>query len=182
MHNHNQHFFSIYKVLQQIKNKFDAFVKGREGLNQKQKNELPRFCPTNPSTVFLHDNIFNVQYEYERLTWWKWIKLNYTDWTKIMSCWNVDRHKVDWHVLGHVYRVWLLGDGHVDLVDTWRTRVVVVVGLMLVIVCGRQLNLNKKYFWGIQTILTHYPMLLISIFTATVWTPGLEYDVDCGAL
>ena len=41
---------------------------------------------------------------------------------------------------------------------------------------------KKKYFWEFQQILTHYPTLLILIFTATVWTPGLEYDVDCGAL
>ena len=77
----------------------------------------------------------------DKLTECERILLNNTDWSKAW-CRNIDGDKVDWNILRHVNCHRSLGDGHVDLVYTWRPRVVVVVVVVLVVVVVRKLNLQ----------------------------------------
>ena len=66
-----------------------------------------------------------------------------TDRSQTLS-WNIDRYKVDWNILWHVYSVWFLSNRHVYFVDTWGARVVEVVVLVFVVVIVREFYLELQ--------------------------------------
>lgn len=69
----------------------------------------------------------------------EWVQLHDAEGAQILSG-HVDGDKVDRDILRHVYCHGLPGDGHLDLEDTGRARVVEVVRLVLVVIIGRQLK------------------------------------------
>ena len=55
---------------------------------------------------------------------------------------HIDRDKLDWHILGHLHYIGLLGYGHLDLDHLGWPGMVVMMVLVFVVVIGWQLDID----------------------------------------